>query len=73
MYSISATFLLSSLVYVCVVVPKFHLGGYGKYCQLYFNINFTKGAGWVTGEMIKSGWAQSVPMATSTRENGPFT
>jgi len=72
MYSVSSSFELSSLTYWRVVVPKFHLTGHGKDCQLKFNINFTKGAGRVTGEMIESNWAQSRPMAISTRENGPF-
>ena len=63
---------LSTLLYWHVVIPKFHLRGHGKICQLKFNMNFTKGAGRMTGEMIESGWAQSGPTAISTRENGPF-
>ena len=72
LYSASKTFKLSSLSYWRVVVPKFHLAGHGTDCQLMFNINFTHGAGRMTGEMIESGWAQSGPMATWTRESGPF-
>jgi hypothetical protein len=72
LYSVSPTFKLSSLSYWRVVVPKFHLAGHGKDCQLNFNINFMKGAARMTGEMIESGWAQSGPMAIWTRENGPF-
>ena len=72
MYSISSSFLLSTLLYWHVVIPKFHLRGHGKICQLKFNMNFTKGAGRMTGEMIESGWAQSGPIAISTRENEPF-
>ena len=71
-YSISSSFKLSSLSYWRVVVPKFHLAGHGKECHLQFNINFTNGAGRMTGEMIESGWAQSGSMAIWTRENGPF-
>ena len=71
-YSASSTLKLSSLAYWRVVVPKFHLAGHGKSCQLKFNINFTKGAARMTGEMIESGWAQSGSMAIWTRENGPF-
>ena len=71
-YSASSAFKLSSLAYWRVVVPKFHLAGHGKNCQLKFNINFTKGAARMTGEMIESGWAQSGSMAIWTRENGPF-
>ena len=72
MYSVSSSFSLASLIYWYVVIPKFHLAGHAKKCQVKFNINFTKGAGRMTGEMIESSWAQSGPMAISTRENGPF-
>jgi hypothetical protein len=72
LYPVSSSFKLSSLSYWCVVVPKFHLAGHGKDCQLKFNINYTKGAARMTGEMIESGWAQSGSMAIWTRENGPF-
>ena len=72
LYPVSSSFSLSSLSYLRVVVPKFHLAGHGNDCQLKFNINFTKGAGRMTGEMIESGWAQSGSMAIWTRENGPF-
>jgi hypothetical protein len=71
-YSISSSFKLSSLSYWRVVVPKFHLAGHGKECHLQFNINFTNGAGRMTGKMIESGWAQSGSMATWTRKNRPF-
>lgn len=71
-YSVSSSFKLSSLSYWRVVVPKFHLAGHGKDCQLRFNINLTKGAARMSGEMIESGWAQSGSMAIWTRENGPF-
>jgi hypothetical protein len=72
LYPVSSSFSLSSLSYWRVVVPKFHLAGHGKDCQLTFNINFTEGAGRMSGEMIESGWAQSGSMAIWTRENGPF-
>lgn len=73
LYPVSSSFKLSSLLYWRVVVPKFHLAGHGKDCQLQFNINLTKGAAQMSGEMIESGWAQSGSMAIWTRENGPFT
>ena len=72
LYPMFSSFLLSSLSYWRVVVPKFHLAGHGKDCQLNFNINYTKGAGRMTGEMIESGWAQSNSVAIWTRESGPF-
>ena len=71
-YSIFPSFKLASLSYWRVVVPKFHLAGHGKQCQLDYNINFTKGAARMSGEMIESGWAQSGSITISTRENGPF-
>ena len=72
LYPITSSFELSSLDYWRVVLPKFHLAGHGKECQLKFNINFTTGAARMTGEMIESGWAQSGSMTIWTRENGPF-
>jgi len=72
MYSISSSLNLSTFIYWHIVIPKFHLYGHARLCQLKFNLSFTKGAGRVTGEMIESGWAQSNPIALSTRENGPF-
>ena len=71
-YAVSSSFRLPSFSYWRVVVPKFHLAGHGKDCQLQFNINFTKGAGRMTREMVESGWAQSGSMAIWSRENGPF-
>jgi hypothetical protein len=71
-YPVLSSFDLAALAYWQVVVPKFHLAGHGKDCQLGFNINFTKGAAMMSGEMIESNWAQSGSMAIWTRENGPF-
>ena len=64
-------FQLSSLKYWNVVVPKFHLPGHGQDCQLSYNLAYTKWAGRTDGERIESGWAQTNPMATWTRESGP--
>jgi hypothetical protein len=62
---------LSDLEYWRVVVPKFHLSAHGAGCQVVFNLSFTKWARRMDGERIESGWAQSNPMATWTRESGP--
>jgi hypothetical protein len=62
---------LSTLTYWKVVVPKFHLPGHGKECQLSYNLAYTKWAGRTDGERIEAGWAQVAPMATWTRESGP--
>ena len=64
-------FQLSTLKYWNVVVPKFHLPGHGEDCQLSYNLAYTKWAGRTDGERIESGWAQTNPMATWTRESGP--
>ena len=72
LYTLLSSIKISALTYCRIVIPKFHLYGHGRICQLKFNISFTKGAGRMTGEMIESGWAQSGPIAISTRENGPF-
>jgi hypothetical protein len=62
---------LSTLEYWNVLVPKFHLTGHGPDCQLAYNLAFTKWVGRTDGERIESGWAQTNPMATWTRESGP--
>ena len=69
-YSVSAALILSTLIYWKVVVPKFHLSGHGLSCQLYYNINYTKGAGRMCGEGIESGRSQSGSMPIWIRENG---
>jgi hypothetical protein len=62
---------LSDLEYWNVVVPKFHLPSHGQDCQDSYNLAYTKWAGRTDGERIESGWAQTNPMATWTRESGP--
>ena len=68
---LSPSLQLRDLNYWKVVVPKFHLSGHGSDCQVVFNLAYTKWAGWMDGERIESGWAQSTSMATWTRESGP--
>lgn len=70
-YNAFPPFQLSTLEYWKVVVPKFHLAGHGKDCQLAFNLSYTRWAGRTDGERIEAGWAQTTPMATWTRESGP--
>ena len=64
--------LLAALKYWMVAVPKFHLPGHGNECQLKYNLAYTKWAGRMDGERIEAGWAQTIPMATWTRESGPY-
>ena len=63
---------LADLEYWKVVVPKFHLEGHGTECHVLFNLACTKWAGRMDGERIEGGWAQTIGMATWTRESGPF-
>ena len=62
---------LSTLKYWRTVVPKFHLPGHSKECQLSYNLSYTKWASRTDGERIEGGWAQTAPMATWTQESGP--
>jgi len=64
--------LLADLEFWKVVVPKFHLYGHGTECHVLFNLAFTKWAGRMDGERIEGGWAQTIGMATWTRESGLF-
>jgi len=72
-YSASPSLQLSNLKYWKVAVPKFHLPAHGTECQLLYNLSYIKWAGRMDGERIESGWAQTNPMATWTRESGPNT
>ena len=63
---------LTDFKYCKIVVPKFHLNGHGTECQVLFNLACTKWAGRMDGERIEGGWAQTIGMATWTRESGPF-
>ena len=65
-------FQLADLEYWKVAVPKFHLSGHGTDCQVLFNLACTKWAGRMDGERIEGGWAQTIGMATWTRESGPY-
>ena len=63
---------LDDLKYWKVVVPKLHLEGHRTECHVLFGLAFTKWAGRMDGERIEGGWAQTIGMATWTRESGPF-
>jgi len=71
-YDVSPPLHLANLKYWKVVVPKFHLPGHGTECQLLYNLAYVKWAGRMDGERIEAGWALTAPMATWTRESGPF-
>ena len=67
----ASPFEIATLTYWNVVIPKFHLPGHGQDCQSLYNLAYTKFAGRTDGERIESGWAQTNPVATWTRESGP--
>ncbi|KAE9391360.1 hypothetical protein BT96DRAFT_959577 [Gymnopus androsaceus JB14] len=48
------------------VVPKRHLPGHIRSCQVNFLLNWLPGAGRTDGEGIERGWAHMGPVATST-------
>lgn len=71
-YAAFASIKLDDLDYCKIVVPKFHLEGHGTECHILFNPAYTKWAGRMDGERIEGSWAQTIGMATWTRESGPF-
>lgn len=52
-------------------IPKFHLPGHGKSCQIKYSFNFIRGSGRTCSEGIEQGWAGQNPLSMSTREMGP--
>lgn len=54
-----------------IAIPKFHLVGHGKLCQLYYNLAFIRGAAMSHGEFVETIWSHSTALATASRENGP--
>lgn len=62
---------LSSLQSIRFAVPKLHLIGHGKSCQLKYNLAFMRGVGMTHGETVETIWSHSTSLATWSRENGP--
>lgn len=54
-----------------LAVPKFHLIGHGKSCNLNYNLAFMQGVGMTHGESVEMIWSHSTSLATWSRENGP--
>lgn len=52
-------------------VPKFHLIGHGKSCNLNYNLAFMRGVGMTHGESVETIWSHSTSLATWSRESGP--
>ena len=51
-------------------IPKFHLIGHGKSCNLNYNLAFMRGVGMTHGETVETIWSHSTTLAISSRENG---
>jgi len=62
---------LTSLRSWRVAVPKFHLIGHGKSCQVPYNLAYMKHVGMTHGEGVETIWSHSTSLATWSRENGP--
>ncbi|KAG6824960.1 hypothetical protein H0H92_005297 [Tricholoma furcatifolium] len=52
-------------------VPKFHLTAHVVGCRTKFSLNYNVGVGRTDGEAPERGWADSNPLASSTKEMGP--
>ncbi|KAJ7772710.1 hypothetical protein DFH07DRAFT_953170 [Mycena maculata] len=53
------------------LVPKFHLPAHIEECNLRFSFNLTRDVGLTDGEAPERGWANTNPVANSTKEMGP--
>lgn len=67
------SFLLNNDVDVKFLVPKFHLAAHTESCRSRYSFNYTPGVGRTDGEAPERGWAETNPLAASTREMGPGT
>ncbi|KAJ7262384.1 hypothetical protein C8J57DRAFT_1183875 [Mycena rebaudengoi] len=57
--------------FLTFLVPKFHLPAHIEACNLLFSFNLTRDVGMTDGEAPERGWANSNPLAGSTKEMGP--
>ncbi|KAJ7478021.1 hypothetical protein B0H11DRAFT_1726119 [Mycena galericulata] len=57
--------------YVTFLVPKFHLPAHIEACNLKFSFNLTRYVGLTDGEAPERGWANTNPLANSTKEMSP--
>lgn len=70
-YTATKNINLGSLQSLRFAVPKFHLIGHGKSCNLDYNLAFIRGVGMTHGESVETIWSHSTSLATWSRENGP--
>ncbi|KAJ7028079.1 hypothetical protein C8F04DRAFT_1188918 [Mycena alexandri] len=57
--------------FMTFLVPKFHLPAHIEACNLRFSFNLTRDVGQTDGEAPERGWANTNPLASSTKEMGP--
>ncbi|KAJ7204612.1 hypothetical protein C8J57DRAFT_1618880 [Mycena rebaudengoi] len=57
--------------YMTFLVPKFHLPAHIEACNLLFSFNLMRDVGQTDGEAPEHGWANTNPLAGSTKEIGP--
>ncbi|KAJ6610580.1 hypothetical protein B0H10DRAFT_1883358 [Mycena sp. CBHHK59/15] len=57
--------------FITFLVPKFHRPAHIESCNLRFSFNLTRDVGQTDGEAPEHGWADSNPLASSTKEMGP--
>ncbi|KAG8902439.1 hypothetical protein FRC00_007975 [Tulasnella sp. 408] len=62
---------LQSLADIKWLIGKFHIGGHKEDCQKFFNFNYTKGVGRMSGELVETVWAYFDYLKYQTREMGP--
>ncbi|KAJ7604746.1 hypothetical protein FB45DRAFT_880205 [Roridomyces roridus] len=53
------------------VIPKMHIHGHTRDCQVRYSLNYVPGSGQTDGEGIERPWASIGGIATSTRVSGP--
>ena len=53
------------------VIPKLHIYGHGKACQINYSLNFLKYSARTNGEDPERWWAHINPVSMSTQEMGP--
>ncbi|KAJ7744329.1 hypothetical protein B0H16DRAFT_1322199 [Mycena metata] len=57
--------------FVTFLIPKFHLPAHIEECNLKFSFRLTRDVGQTDGEAPERGWANTNPLAKSTKEMGP--
>lgn len=53
---------------IIMVVPKFHLAGHGRPCQVIYSLNYTTGVGRTYGEGIEANWSETNTVSLASRE-----